>query len=53
MWKETPKDGTGYQYFKYYALVKYLIEHDKLRVENLINREFDVQSLEERVLSSL
>src|SRR6266850_6965038 len=53
MWKENPKDGTGYQYFKYYMLVKYLLEHDKLSVEDLFNRDFDVQSLEERVLKSL
>lgn len=53
MWKENPKDGTGYHYFKYYMLVKYLLEHDKLSVEDLFNRDFDVQSLEERVLNSL
>ena len=53
MWKENPKDGTGYQYFKYYMLVKYLLEHDKLSVEDLFNRDFDVQLLEERVLNSL
>jgi hypothetical protein len=52
-WKENPKDGTGYQYFKYYMLVKYLLEHDKLTVEDLFNREFDLQSLEEKVLNSL
>ena len=28
MWKANPKGGTGYQYFKYYMLVKYLLEHD-------------------------
>lgn len=53
MWKENPKDGTGYQYFKYYMLVKHLLEHDKLSVEDLFNRDFDVQSLEEKVLNSL
>ena len=53
MWKENPKDGTGYQYFKYYMLVKYLLEHDNLSVEDLFNRDFDVQLLEERVLNSL
>jgi hypothetical protein len=53
MWKENPRDGTGYQYFKYYMLVKYLLEHDKLSVEDLFNRDFDLGSLEERVLTSL
>lgn len=53
MWKENPKESTGYQYFKYYMLVKYLLEHDKLSVDDLFNRDIDVQSLEERVLESL
>jgi hypothetical protein len=53
MWKENPQDGTGYQYFKYYMCVKYLLEHDQLSVDDLFNREIDVKSLEERVLKSL
>lgn len=53
LWKENPKDGTGYQYFKYYMMVKYLLERDKLSVDDLFNRDFDVRSLEERVLKSL
>ena len=53
MWKANPQDGTGYQYFKYYMLVKYLMEHDKLSVDDLFNRDIDVRSLEEKVLKSL
>ena len=53
MWKENPKDGTGYQYFKYYILVKYLLEHDKLTVDDLFNRDFDLPALEAKVLNSL
>jgi hypothetical protein len=53
MWKANPRDGTGYQYFKYHMLVKYLLEQDKLSVEDLFNRDFDLQSLEERVLNTL
>jgi len=34
-------------------LVKYLLEHDKLSVDDLFNRNFDVQALEEHVLKSL
>ena len=45
--------GTGYQYFKYYMLVRYLLEHDKLGVDALVDRDFDIQSLEQRVLDSL
>jgi hypothetical protein len=53
MWRENPKDSTGYQYFKYYMLVKYLLEQEKLSVDDLFNRNFDLPSLEERVLTSL
>jgi hypothetical protein len=53
MWKANPGDGTGYQYFKYYMLVKYLLERDKLSVEELFNREIDVGLLEGRVLREL
>jgi hypothetical protein len=53
MWKANPRDGTGYQYFKYYMLVRYVLEHDKLGVDGLVDRDFDMQSLEQRVLDSL
>ncbi len=53
MWKENPRDGTGYQYFKYYMLVRYLLENEKLSVDELFNKDIDVQALEARVLSSL
>jgi hypothetical protein len=53
MWRENPQDGTGYQYFKYYMLVKYLLEHDQLTVADLFYRDFDLPALEETVLKSL
>jgi len=34
-------------------VVKYLLENDRLSVDDLFNRDFDVQVLEERVLKSL
>ena len=53
LWKGNPKDGTGYQYFKYYMLVKYLLEQEKISVDDLFNREFDVTALEGKVLKAL
>lgn len=53
MWKTNPRNGASYQYFKYYMLVKYLLEHDPLSVDDLFTRNFDLQVLEERVLKSL
>ena len=53
MWKANPQNDRGYQYFKYYLLVKYLLDHDKLTVEDLFTRDFDQRELEARVLSTL
>ncbi|MBA2525498.1 MAG: hypothetical protein H0V18_06895 [Pyrinomonadaceae bacterium] len=52
-WKANPKDGSGYLYFKYYMLVKHLLEHEKMSVDELFNRNHDVPELEAKVLSSL
>src|SRR5262245_42606956 len=52
-WKENPADDTGYRYFKYYMIVKYLIDEKRLTVEDLFTRDFDERSLEREVLSSL
>lgn len=52
-WRENPADDSGYRYFKYYMLVKYLIDVKKLSVEEVFTRGFDVRSLEREVLSSL
>jgi len=53
LWKANPKDATGYQYFKYMMLVKYLLETEKLSVDDLFNRDFDLNALEEKVLRGL
>jgi hypothetical protein len=45
MWKERPANATGYQYFKNYMLVKYLLEHEKLTVDDLFDRRIDVEQL--------
>jgi len=52
-WKANPNNDTGYQYFKYYMLVKYLLDTEKLSVEDLFNRDFDRPALEAKVLGSL
>jgi hypothetical protein len=52
-WKANPKNGSGYQYFKYYMLVKYLLEREKISVDDLFNRDHDMAALEEKVLSQL
>jgi hypothetical protein len=53
LWKANPNNDRGYQYFKYYSLVKYLLDHDKLTVEELFTREVDRARLEAKVLGTL
>jgi hypothetical protein len=53
MWKASPNNDRGYQYFKYYSLVKYLLDTEKLSVEALFTRDFDRSALEAKVLSQL
>ena len=52
-WKANPGNDAGYQYFKYYSLVKYLLDTEKLSVEDLFNTDFDRSALEAKVLNSL
>jgi hypothetical protein len=53
LWKENPNDDSRYNYIKYTLMVKYLLEHEKLSIEEVFNRDFDVKELEARVFRSL
>jgi hypothetical protein len=53
LWKANPQSDRGYQYFKYYMLVKYLLDHDKLTVDELFTRDLNRAELETKVLSTL
>ena len=53
LWKENPKDDSKYRFIKYHAMVKYLLETEKLTIEDVFNRDFDVRELEEKVFRSL
>lgn len=53
LWKANPNDGTGYQYFKYYLTVKYLLENEKLSVDDLFNRDIDNAAVETKVFAKL
>lgn len=52
-WRESPRDDSRYRYFKYYILVKYLLDEKKLSAEDLFKRDFDVRALEAEVLAGL
>lgn len=52
-WKESPADDSRYRYFKYYMLVRHLIEVRKMSFEEVFDRDIDVRALEAEVLSGL
>jgi hypothetical protein len=45
--------ATAGQYFRFYMVVKYLLEHDKITVDELFSREFDFDALCGTVLKML
>lgn len=45
LWKENPNDSSKYDYFKYHQMVKYLLDDEKISVEELFNRNFDEKEL--------
>lgn len=53
LWKENPNADSNYRYFKYHMMVKYLLETEGLSIEDVLNRDFDMKDLEDRVLRSL
>jgi len=53
LWKANPQNDRGYQYFKYYMLVKYLLDHDKLTGDDLFTRDINRVDLETKVLATL
>jgi hypothetical protein len=48
-WKENPNDESRYAYFKYHQMVKYLLDVEKISVEELFNESFDKKKLEAKV----
>jgi hypothetical protein len=52
-WKERPDDPTGYRYFRYYMVVKYVLENERISAEELFHRDIDIERLSNVVLKSL
>ncbi len=53
LWKENPGEDSKYRYFKYHMIVKYLLESEKLSIEEVFNRDFDMKDLEAKVFRGL
>ena len=52
-WKESPHDPTGYRYIRNYMMVKYLLENERLTVDDLFDRDIDTERLAKVVFKSL
>ena len=52
-WKADPNDSTGYDYFKYHQMVKFLIENEGIAVDALFSQDFDEKDLADKTLSNI
>lgn len=52
-WRENPNDSAKYDYFKYHQMVKYLLDDEKISVEDLFKRDFDAKELEAKVFAKI
>ena len=53
LWQEAPNDDSKYAYFKYHQMVKYLLDDEKISVEELFDRDFDRKELEAKVFAKI
>jgi hypothetical protein len=53
LWKENPNDDSQYRYFKYHLMVKYLLETERLTVDEVFQGAFDEKELAAKVFKTL
>ena len=53
LWKENQHDDSKYSYFKYHQMVKYLLDDEKISVEELFNKSFDEKKIAAKVFINL
>jgi hypothetical protein len=53
LWRADPSHDSKYRYFKYQMMVKYLLETEKLNIEEVFNRDFDLKDLEAKTFGAL
>jgi hypothetical protein len=53
LWQENPNDDSTYAYFKYHQMVKYLLDDEKISVEDMFDRDFDRKELEAKVFAKI
>ncbi|MGI9036298.1 MAG: hypothetical protein ACR2GD_09700 [Pyrinomonadaceae bacterium] len=53
LWKENQADDSKYNYFKYQQMVKYLLDDEKISVEELFTKDFDEKELSAKVFAKI
>jgi hypothetical protein len=53
LWRENPNDDTAYRYIKYQAMVQYLLEKEKISVDELFTKSFDENDIAAKTFASL
>jgi len=52
-WKDNPNDDSAYLYFKYQQMVRYLLDDEKISVEELLTKDFDEKDLSAKVFAKI
>jgi hypothetical protein len=53
LWRENPNDDTGYRYIKYQAMIKYLLETEKISIDDLFTKTFDENEIAAQTFANL
>ena len=53
LWRENPSDDAAYPYIKYLLMVKYLLEHEKMTVDELFTKPLDEKEVADRTFTNL
>ncbi|MGH9948101.1 MAG: hypothetical protein ACRD6X_13000 [Pyrinomonadaceae bacterium] len=53
LWRENPNDSSKYDYFKYYQMVKYLLDEEKISVDEFFKIDFDEKELKAKVFEKI
>lgn len=51
-WRDNPSDDSSYNYIKYHLMVKYLLENEKVSVDDLFKKSFDENQVAEKTFAA-
>jgi hypothetical protein len=53
LWRENPSDDMSYRYLKYHLMVKYLLDDEKMSVDDLFTKSLDEDEIATRTFAAL